>query len=238
MPLEHRRAPEEATDLGIPRLYREGLTQIATIVRDECAGDLAIDFHDNLDTTGTAPGDFLTFSAQSDAPELLNRLTLTGNRGDTTITVDFTPWEARATVSNPDNSARGAVTQIQDLCRKSGSRTRPRISWPRRGSVMFATGLALIAFVVVANYHRVLSPPANPRPPVVALFAPLIVGVAAGVWEGWNHGSRLAPILINAPRAERPTHWQKHQPTYIASTISLLVGGAIGYVVNQLPRVG
>ncbi|GAA3733495.1 hypothetical protein GCM10022402_12410 [Salinactinospora qingdaonensis] len=45
-------------------------------------------------------------------------------------------------------------------------------------------------------------------------------------------------VLVNAPRAERPSHWRRHRVLYISNRRSLLPGGAISYLVNQLPSLG
>lgn len=51
--------------------------------------------------------------------------------------------------------------------------------------------------------------------------------------------SRKRTIVVNAPRALRPTHWQRHRVLYLSNvitgTVTLLLGGFIGYLVNQIP---
>lgn len=229
MSLSERRAPVEAFDLGLPRLYREELVQIAKLIEDEC-DELEIAFHDDRERTGDRPTDFADYHAAPEAPERLDRLTLTGRRGTTELTAAFAPKEARVLVTAPDQSARGTAGLIRDLCRRNPATNRRRRT--------FMVTLSLVTYVVCMLFIAVTTGSAVVLAVyAITVFAVPVVSVGAlylvDLFGIYPVGDRVT--LINAPRALRPTHLQKYGRTYLSHAVSLALGGIIGYVVNQFP---
>lgn len=216
MTLRTTRDERDSIDLGTPRLYREDLEQIARIVRDECDGQVTIEFFDKRGRVGDAPTAFAEHHAQEDTTENLERLTISGERGGTELEVSFSPAESRLIVTNPDNSARGAAGQIHQIC---VAHRRYRLRWLRLGDIgLVAAGGAL--GVVLAGDWRV---------GLVSLVA-AYTALSLPWVRSWLEPRTL---LVNAPRVERPSWWQRHRK----DALLLLIGGCIGYGVNQVPAL-
>jgi len=225
--LPHRRE----TPLRMVLLYREELVEAARIIRDEC-GHVEIDFHDDRGTRGTAPEAFAAF-AEADGPERLRRLTISGNRGPTTLRLLIAPSEARVVVEEPDNSARGATERLHNLCHLSRGRPWAFLVGSRRDvfkligvSALIGT-CALFAALLLEIGAFVLG---------ALLLLPAGVFMVLNTWQMYRFYLVPAkPVLINAPRAQRPTWWERHRKDVLLVLISGVVGIVTGYFVNQIP---
>ncbi|WP_156365913.1 hypothetical protein [Nocardiopsis sp. NRRL B-16309] len=231
MTIEYSRAPEETIDLGNPLLYQEDLVQIARIVADECGDDFLIEFHDDRGAKAREPEGFSAYAGSNEVVAL-TRVTVSGHRGDLRIVVTLTPREAKINLTAPDNGLRGAAGQVKDICR-----LRSRPSFNRELAAMVTSGILIATVSIFVN----------------VLDQGVVPLVAAGIAVGGallgymraqkGRASELAGAkLINAPRSESPTHWENHRVVYISNTITgaitLVLGGVIGYFVNQIPGLG
>ena len=231
MTLRPTRDEHDSIDLGAPQLYREDLEQIARIVRDECAGQVKIEFFDERGHVGDDPSAFTDHHAQDDTSEILRRLTISGERGNTKVEVSFSPSTAQLVVTNPDNSARGAASQIHALCqRRAHAVMAQRVSLRRFAvSAVLALGLAAgvgVDLLLDTARREALTWLAVLMFVLIILCAFLLVFLFA-------LDAVRGPVLVNAPRVERPSFWQRHR-----KDVALLVaGGCIGYGVNQIPAL-
>ena len=226
--LSHSRPRRTETPLRLARLYREELVEAARIVRDEC-GNVEIDFHDDRGTTGTAPEAFDRFAATG-GPERLQRLTITGRRGTTSLQLLIAPTEARVIVEEPDNSARGAAQQLVATC---GAPSPPAGYKIRRFLSALATGGGVAFLALLFLWWGSDSSDDAGADSLMAAFM-LVVSFSLGV-RVWRLPPPLKTVLINAPRAQRPTWWERHRKDALLLFIGGVVGGVIGYFVNQLP---
>lgn len=227
--LSHSRPRRTETPLPPSRLYREELAEAARIIHDEC-GNVEIDFHDDdRGTTGTAPEAFEAF-AETGGTDRLQRLTITGRRGATSLQLLLGPTEARVVVEEPDNAARGAVQQLVLIC---GSKPVPAGHTLLRFIRALAAGVgtALMALLILrwGNYD---SAPTD-SDLIMSAFA-IVISFSLGV-RVWKLPPSLKTVMINAPRDQRPTWWERHRKDILLLLIGGAVGGVIGYFVNQLP---
>jgi hypothetical protein len=226
--LSHSRPRRIETHLHLAWLYREELVEAARIIRDEC-GNVEIDFHDDRGTTGTAPEAFARFAATG-GPERLQRLTITGRRGTTSLQLLIGPTEARVLVEEPDNAARGAMQQIATVC---NSHPMPVGYAVRRflSALLLGGGAAFLSILFLRgsadNSNDVVSDS------IMTAFA-LLVSFAVGV-RIWRLPVSLKTVLVNVPRSQRPTWWERHRKDVLLLLIGGVIGGVIGYFVNQIP---
>lgn len=235
MALLPTRDKRESVDLGTPQLYREDLEQITRIVRDECAGQVIIEFFDDRARVGDDPSAFADHHAQEDTSELLERLKISGERGDTKIEVSFSPRDAQLVITNPDNSARGAAGQIQSLCRERRRRfgrlhllLSPPIEGLTARVAEIAGGATGLAVLLAINPELFIGVSLDPVWALLAGAVSALVLLTAFLVQDPG-----GPALVNAPRLERPSWWQRHRK----DVFLLLVGGCIGYGVNQIPAL-
>ncbi|KIH99854.1 hypothetical protein LP52_04965 [Streptomonospora alba] len=196
------------------------------MVEDEC-GNVEIDFHDDRDTTGTAPEALAAYAAAG-GPERLQRLSITGRRGPTAPQLLITPTEAQLVVDEPDNGARGAAQRLVEVV---GSQPVPTTHTLRRLLIALLGSTGALLPVVIVWWDL------DPDDAEGALMmSALALAIAAGVGRAlWRSPPPLKTVLINGPRAERPTWWQRHRKDIFLVLISGVVGSVIGYFVNQLP---
>jgi hypothetical protein len=229
--LSFSRPERKEYDLGPVRCFREELVELAQIIAEECGG-VEIDFHDDRGTTGNSPAAFADYAAAGN-PERLRRLTVSGRRGATVLAADFTPAGARLTVEEPDNSARGAAERIRANLR------------PPRITPYFAAVAAVLVAVLGywggqlfsrADHNMELSPGGDVWVTVVLLLAGWTAAIASSEGglglRGMKSGSSR---LVNAPRVERPGHWERHRVLYLSNGATTILGGVIGYLANQAP---
>lgn len=235
MTLRPTRDERERIDLGTPRLYREDLEQITRIVRDECAGQVIIEFFDDRARIGDAPSAFADHHTQEDTSEILERLKISGERGDTKVEVSFSPRDAQLVITNPDNSVRGAAGQIQNLCRERRRRfggVHLLLSPPTEGLAgrvaEIALGVTGTAVLIAINPELVIGVSLDPAWALLAGAVSALVLLTVFLVQDPS-----GPALVNAPRLERPSWWQRHRKDLFL----LLVGGCIGYGVNQIPAL-
>jgi hypothetical protein len=231
MPIHSSRAERVRYSLGTPRLYREELEEIARILYQECEHNLYIEFRDERGRIAGKPEDFAEYAQLDGTPEILKFLILVGQRGRTTMYVSFSPSGADLVVENPDNSARGAAMQIREICRENR-----RLMGPLARAGLLAASLAAVVLLSIAA--SVVQQYGEWRQEAVILWALVIVIGPGGVLlislgksqAGVRTG---ACLLVNAPRSERPSWWERHR----RDATALAIGGVIGYLVNQLPAM-
>lgn len=225
MSLHATLAARETLTLGAPRLYREELESIARIIEGEC-DFFRIDFHDDRGRVSDSSAGFVDYYAQVGAGELLERLTISGSRGDLKITVSFAPSGSLVELTNPDNSARGAANQIRSLCREN---KRISSSFMESGVAKVFLGLAMVAVVWVV-FVGALGITGDNHFASTILTVSLIAGILPDSGLVSVPSGRAA--LINAPRSERPPWLKRHGK----DVFLLFVGGCVGYGVNQIPE--
>ncbi|MFD0773930.1 hypothetical protein ACFQZ2_08330 [Streptomonospora algeriensis] len=229
MTLHSSRAETVEFNLGFPRLYREELEEIARILREECESDLLIDFHDERGRTGTEPADFTHYAENHDSPEVLQRLTMSGARGTTRMLLEFSRSGNKLVITTPDNSSRGAAGQIREICRANR-----RLTWRTHPpDDTWGVPLATLASMTTAASgaaaaSRLFGDQAEEMPVMVGVVVAILFAVTAVVIGG-NVAAR--PLLINMPRSERPSLWQRHR----RDSVTLVLGGVIGYLGSHIP---
>ena len=67
---------------------------------------------------------------------------------------------------------------------------------------------------------------------VLAPVGVLILGLTFIYWS--KSSNRHYTSLVNAYRKDRPTFWQRSRDDWIVGVVMLLLGGVLGYLVNQI----
>ncbi|XKK38877.1 hypothetical protein HFP72_31300 [Nocardiopsis sp. ARC36] len=202
------------------------MEDIAHIIARECSGNLHIDFHDDRERFGSEPADIARYAEVDGTPENLKGLTLTGKRGETVLTLDFSGWRPVLVILNPDNSIRGAAVQIRDICKANH-----RSKWTTFLKWAFGvwTALFLLYYLLFSlifwGWGSLL------YEVTYILGSTAIFASVALVLARIRVPSRA--LLINMPRSERPSWWQRHRK----DAALLLIGGVVGYLGNQLPEL-
>ncbi|MFY7069081.1 hypothetical protein ACOQFV_24755 [Nocardiopsis changdeensis] len=236
MPITRSKDPTKSFDLGPIVLFQEELVDIATIIHGSF-DTLEIDFHDDAGSKGELPSDFKDYDREE-----INSLTMKSERGKTSLTVTLDPGEAKIHIVNPDDAALGTAQRILDACAERRGKPMTRV---RQQALLYGlagpVALCLLAMVILFYFlTQEDAPPAQVF--ITAASSALIFSALISTITSYMFRAAKLPVgarIINAPRSTRPTHWEKHRVTYISNTItggiSLLLGGVIGYFVNQLP---
>ena len=207
--------------LGHLTLYRDDLEQIAKAVAE--VGPLRIECDD---WELSDPGDF----ADPDLPERLSRLRMVAARreGDTEIVVLLSSHGAEVTVTEPDTLTLGVLRRVQEVC---DGRDQSRNAKRRR----LARVAALLPLVIVALMAMVR---VEDKSVALALLMGLLtlimfIGALYNV-RRLMHMSGTTATLVNNYRTERPSFWQRTRDDWIIGVVMLLLGGVLGYFVNQI----
>jgi hypothetical protein len=225
-------------DLGSLRLYREDLRAIATAAAE--AGDLAITC-DGLEAT--SPDDF------GDAlPEKPRTMTISAGNRDTLSAVEIrlSAREATVLLTEPDTLLAGIVYRVRLICEPRRRRLRSALRVGRRDSwariVSAALGIVLAVLASVVAVLAAVQASVAPQPghhatglsaDIIALIASLgAVVLAALSFTVWA-GNRPWVEIINAPRADRPTYWQRTGDMWLVGVITALLGAIAGYLLGR-----
>ncbi|MFV2195465.1 hypothetical protein [Nocardiopsis sp. LOL_012] len=219
--------------MGYLNIYRDDLEALMRAMKD-FGGD-SVDATVNRIANLTEPEDFSELPP--DVPEKLESVVIKAANKSSEVTLNL--GEARyhgegacsIEIISPDQRSHGLRAQVEDICRPR----RKRLAAEAREHVSVAI---FVLFVVLAMGAFFL-----PYPDME--YAVLIRGVGAigiSFWPClfiWKIASRhWKTSIINEYRAQRPTHWERHRITYISNavsiTVSLVLGGIIGYFVNQI----
>lgn len=190
MAVERIKKKQETHELGRLKLYRDDLEAIARVLAE--FGSLQFTVDDEL--TGTGSEDFAVL--REELPERLTRVTLVAMKEGSAIRVDLGSGP-RVVVTEPDMAARGALTSIKEIC-------APRRA--RKPGGALSSSLLLLVFVVVIAFGVSGVEPAGW--PSLVLMALLAVSGGAILWEK-QRGTDSADVILNVPRAERPTFGQR-----------------------------
>ncbi|KIH96435.1 hypothetical protein LP52_24990 [Streptomonospora alba] len=232
--LSHSLPYRSEVALRLARLYREEIVEAARIIRDEC-GHVEIDFHDDRRTRGASPEAFAAFANTDVGPERLERLTISGRRGTTALSLDITRVEASVVLEEPTNSTRWAAEQLRRLCSPKRGFLRGSMPWKRR-LIRRMSIFVLIALAIPLVFGIVLIQLVGGFMFVVTyLLFTVVFCVMLIAWQGTRYLLVSPNVVINAPRAERPTWWERHRKDVLLTLVSGTIGGVIGYFVNQLP---
>lgn len=214
----------EQYDLGSLRLYREDLQAIAMAASE--AGKLAITC-DGFEAT--SPDDF------GDAlPEKLSRVTIKAANPDrpSAVEIRLAPREATVLLTEPDTLLAGIVSRVRLICEPRRRRMISALLRVGTGSagLFVVTGVLLgsgAGFVVAGTV-------AHPTGGVkAALFVSVgvlaVLSIGFGIW----FANRPWVEMINAPRADRPTYWQRTRDIWVVGVITALLGAVVGYLLGK-----
>lgn len=153
---------------------------------------------------------------------------------------------ARVTLTEPTTLTLGVRDRVMQVATRSKRRV-VNVLGSSSGTGRFLGWIA-IAFVVwwiieqpagaahlVHNAGNLLSSGQTPSAKSILLLAGAIAAVILLI-IGISRlpGSSSSAVIINVPRASRPSFWVRQRDAIIISVISLLAGGVIGYFVNML----
>lgn len=229
----------EHYDLGSLRLYREDLRAIAAAAAE--AGDLFITC-DGFEAT--SPDDF-----SDELPEKPENVTITAKRTGSPSVIDIrlTAEEASVRLTEADTLLAGIVSRIQLIC---DQRRRPLRSlfggssplsnrWRSYGAILLVGVGVYIAIHQIASIYDINSSHVGlqaGRWNLSDILVLVIVGIAVlGVlgYIGITSGSPRV-VIINAPRATRPTYWERTHDMWLVGIITALFGAAAGYMLGKL----
>jgi hypothetical protein len=224
IPQNHRMAVKRTQDrvesyqLGHVKLYRDDLEQITKAVME--VGDLRV-------ACGawelTDPGDF----SDPELPERLPDLRMTAHPPGSKagIEVVLGRWQAHVTLTEPDTRTLGVLSRIQQVCKV------------RNRGLRRPTSLAMVVVPGLITFGLArFSPPLSNS--LTALFIAgwivLYTFVGDFLLGRTRWGGDESAFLINAYRTERPDFWQRTRDDWVVGAVWALIGGVIGYFVNQI----
>ncbi|SRR6266487_568576 len=231
----------ESYDLGSLRLYREDLQAIATAVAE--AGDLKIG---GRDFEATSPADFEALDEHlTEVTILAKRATEPGG-----IQVRLSRRAAVAELVEPDTLTVGILVRIRLICGLRRMRLRSLMTRPDdRGSRSYrgtsrldrtvAAVVLTVASMAAGSLAYLSSLPKGTHATagwttglsiVVAIVAAIAVIAAGLLWLA----SRQRVVIVNAPRADRPTYWELTHDLWLIGTATALVGAVAGYLLGSL----
>jgi hypothetical protein len=221
-----RLVPEEH-DLGALRLYREDLVKIATeAARAGALKIVAGDFE------ATSPDDFAALPSMQ-----LASVTITSTPSDSpaAVEVGFTAGSATVRLTEPSLETRGVLVGIQQVCETRSLRWRSRM--PRSQNATY-TALLIgciaaafnIVFVILAISPTKGTPGWISSPATIALASAAFVASAGYV----ALDSRPRVMIINVPRADRPTFWERTRDSWKVGIITTVGGVIAGYLLAKL----
>ncbi|MFV2196002.1 hypothetical protein [Nocardiopsis sp. LOL_012] len=240
MAVERIKKRQEIHRLGQLRLYRDELEAIAR----ELAKFGPLEFTVNGEVSGTEPEDFA--KVRDELPERLKRVRMEATRGESSIRVEL-GLGAEVVLIEPDISASGVLTRIKEIC----APRRIRVYWPLVLATLLIDLLLLGGYLVISYLKHLQQEETVLYGAVVILM--LLLAVAAVPSNSAAIGSAfmaappassrddilLRSIILNVPRAERPTFGQRLVAdggvSAFWTVVGLVFGGAIGYLVNQMP---
>ncbi|MFL1430300.1 MULTISPECIES: hypothetical protein [unclassified Nocardiopsis] len=242
MAVERVKKRLETHPLGQLRLYRDELEAIAEALAE--FGELEFTVNDEL--TGTEPGDFAKMG--DELPERLEHVRMKATSDDAAVVVELGPVAGVGLVE-PDMTARGALTAVEKIC--APHRMRPPWIWPLLALAAVFVSYSVYAVIQAVAQGAKVGEALNTAVGASALL--LVIGFLASLFIippmalvlGWgpfrkdDPRSRPRDVILNVPRAERPTFGERLVAdggvSAFWTVVGLVCGGAIGYLVNQLP---
>ena len=216
--------------LGYLNIYRDDLEVLMRAMK-EFGGD-TVKATVNNTATLTEPEDFSELDV--DIPDKLESVVITADNGTSEATLNLGEVRRRGegacslAITSPDQRSQGLQGQVEDICKP-----RRKPGAVRARDYFSVTIIPLFIFFSFVIFYLV------PDPFLGAELVFEIMGSAAysaficfligkGASRYWKTN------IINDYRAQRPSHWERHRTTYISNTVSLLLGGVIGFFVNQI----
>ncbi len=227
MPVRRTVAREEIYPLGALRLYREELEAIANAVAE--SSELLIE---SDDLEATSAGDF------AQLPERPEKLVIRGTRidPDRRVVVTLTPGSASVELAEPDTLSAGILARIQAICAPC-RRLRLRQVIDRSDGLRALVGV-LGPFGIAFGVTGILvAESSRHKTSILWIGNPLLIAVSFAVGiVGVSYLLFPRPplvIIINAPRAERPTYWQRTRDMWWVGIVTSLAGVIVGYLLGK-----
>ncbi|OOC52614.1 MULTISPECIES: hypothetical protein [Nocardiopsis] len=231
MAVERVKKRRETHPLGRLKLYRDDMEAIARVLAE--FGTLS--FLVNEEVSGNEPEDFAKI--RDELPERLDLVQMAATREGLHVVVEIGPG-AKVGLVEPDIAAYGALTRVQQIC----APCRMGRSW------WLLLVLAAVCFVSVAGgivaltlNERMFQETGLVSGVIALIFGGLGLGISGAAVRASSEkgGSEVKDIILNVPRAERPTFGQRLVAdggvSFFWAAVGLIGGGLIGYLVNQLP---
>jgi hypothetical protein len=225
---QRRETVRESHDLGCLRLYREDLRAIAEAVSE--VGELEITCTDFKGTTYTTNDveDIDTLPEDIWGVISASRFEPGKSGAASKIEVRFTAKKASVELVEPDTLTAGVLVRIQQVCSRNRRLLRtiaPSWTYPWFGlfpPLLLAAWGGLSSAVSLKGNHW---GPGNTI--VTVAFGILVV---ASLFVGFL---TMQPrvVLINAPRATRPTYWQRTRDMWWVGIVTTLIGVIVGYLL-------
>ncbi|MEV1198456.1 hypothetical protein [Microbispora rosea] len=159
------------------------------------------------DLEATEPRDF------QELPEILDAVRMTSQipETETKIEVVLSSREAKVALVEPDTLTLGVLGRIQQVARGC------RRMWSLSPASVNVAGKLSDSSVTRRS----------------AGSAVAVIGEEVAVWLVTAR-LRSSAMIINALRSDRPTFWQRTRDDWIIGAVMAVVGGFIGYLVNEL----
>ncbi|WP_247665524.1 hypothetical protein [Nocardiopsis sp. B62] len=184
---------------------------------------------------GTKPQDFAKL--RDELPERLSLVRMAAVNGDSIVSVEL-GLGAKVDLVEPGPAARGVLASVKEICGPH----RIRRTWGLWASI--AVVAALISSFLLFDALRGGATAVAALPAflsgVTAIAALATVSISGLLAISANRRpGDFGDIILNVPRAERPTFGQRlfadGGVSAFWTVVGLVCGGAIGYLVNQLP---
>jgi len=239
-------AQVEATSLRHVRIFRDDLIAIARALLEVgplvgSCGDLQFD----------DPTDFERMAGQ--LPEHLPALTMVAvapDRGGqpeaSRVEIVLSPDMARVTLTEPVTLTLGVRDRVMRIAAHGERRVINVLG--SSGAMRRYLGWLALAFLVwwvielptaaahlVHNVGLLLSHGRIPSGKSILLLIGLIIAVSLLlVGASRLPGTSSSAVVINVPRASRPSFWVRKRDDIKIAIVSLVAGGVVGYFVNVL----
>lgn len=248
MTINRTKLRTETYRLGAVRLYREDLEAIAKAVAE--IGELEITADD---FEGNSPFDF------AELPEKLSKVQISAPKAyveetetipKAAVKVVLTRTTSTVIVTEPDTLTSGVRTRIQEICRarlRLPQRTPPttpaNVTNPDALQIMIIgitipTAIIALATNIIMSITQQPLSKRNTLDPALQKYLTIGIMSLFAIAICWTTfyllARRASAIIVNAYQADRPTWWQRNRDNVLVSAVSLLLGGIIGYYVNQI----
>jgi hypothetical protein len=220
-----RRIKQASTkyELGAVRLYQEDLRTIAAAIRE--LGEIRIICNGIYEAS--EPDDF-----GSQLPDEIEEVTIASveSNESASVAATFGPSASEVTMVNPDTHAAGVVSLIQSVCGAQRRRwwSLRRTSGPVLGWSAFAAFAILVPVVGDASGSSIWNSDfaSNVLPLILLGLIPVGLGLRF-------LGNRRMAVIINAPRATRPSYLDRTRDAWIIGLITAIAGAVLGFALGK-----
>jgi hypothetical protein len=226
MSIRRPKLSPETYELGALHLYREELKAIASTVQELGSLEISCKAKDGT-YEATEPGDL------DEIPEELKEVTITAKtaNGQGSVIASFSEDNAHITLEEPDILIEGIRSRISAVCMP----LRRRAWWfcKSADNIVLVVGVLGLIGLLIGAANNEKSRVWNSvwlNWIIPSFFLALIV---IGFVMQFYYEPREV-IIINAPRADRPSYWQRTGDMWMVGVVTAIIGAIIGFILGKV----